>query len=64
MKRPLPPQCQKQVGIKPRLTYNAVTIPYIVLCPHFALDGSRWCAEHQYMDEVCTHVIHDEATSS
>lgn len=45
------PQCQKQIGVKPRLWLNAVTIPYAVICPHFAEEGSRWCKDHQWMDE-------------
>ncbi len=43
----LKPQCEAQVGIRPVFIYNAVTIPRIVLCPHFALEGSHFCAKHQ-----------------
>jgi hypothetical protein len=47
----LKPQCQAQVGVRPTLMYNALTIPRIVICPHFAEDGSRWCTAHQHLDE-------------
>lgn len=43
----MPPQCDKQIGIKPRLWLNAVTIPYVVLCPHDAAPGSNRCPDHQ-----------------
>lgn len=43
----LRPQCQRQVGQRPRLMYNAVTIFEIVICPHFAVDGSKFCERHQ-----------------
>ena len=44
---PLRPRCERQVGVRPTFMYNAVTIPVAVICPHFALPGSKYCAEHQ-----------------
>lgn len=43
----LAPQCERQVGVRPTLTYNAVTIPRIVCCPHFAVPGTKFCKTHQ-----------------
>jgi hypothetical protein len=41
-------QCERQVGIRPTLLYNAVMIPRIVLCPHNALPSSPYCERHQH----------------
>ena len=41
------PQCEAQVGVRPTLKWNCVTIPVAVWCPHFAEPGSKFCHRHQ-----------------
>ncbi len=40
------PQCQRQVGTRPTFLYNAVMIPRVVLCPHNAEPGEKFCHRH------------------
>ncbi len=40
------PQCEAQVGVRPTLKWNAVTIPVAVWCPHNAEPGHKFCHRH------------------
>jgi hypothetical protein len=40
------PQCERQVGVRLTLMYNAVTIPVAKFCPHNAEPGEHYCHRH------------------
>lgn len=39
-------QCERQVAVRLRTHWNAVTIPEAVICPAPAAPGSCYCADH------------------
>jgi hypothetical protein len=39
-------RCEAQTGVRWVLWLNAVRLPRARWCPHPAVQGSRWCAQH------------------